>query len=437
MAAPFKSYDIRGTYPDEIDEEFAYKLGRAIVVHLEADKVAVGRDCRLSSPALTKSLIYGMTDQGADVIDLGMISTPMSYYASKDNHVVMVTASHNPAEYNGFKLTKKGVRKVGYETGYEDIEVLVRANRFPDAKRQGKVEPKDIIKGYCEKIREMTEDIEKLRVIFDVANGMGGIALPKLLEGYPIEYEIMYKEPDGHFPNHLGDPVKPENTAELQAKVLEGGYDIGIAYDTDCDRVIFIDEKGNRIKSDPILVLLAQERIKNGDCVVKTVSVSRIVDDKVREIGGRVWQSKVGHVHVPKVMEEHGCKLAGEISGHFYFKDFWNVDCGDAAVMAVLSLLSRSGKKMSELIEPLMKYARSEEINITVEDQDKSLENIEKGFPDAQITKLDGLSVDAGSLWFNIRKSNTEPLLRLNAEAANEEELEQGIKTVEKLAKHL
>ncbi|RLE47756.1 phosphomannomutase/phosphoglucomutase [Candidatus Woesearchaeota archaeon] len=436
MAEPFKSYDIRGIYPKEIDENFAYKLGRAIVVALKSSKIVVGRDCRLSSPALTKSLIYGITDQGADVVDIGLTSTPVCFFEAEKNDVVMVSASHNPPEYNGFKITQKGVIKLGKETGLKKIEDIYRADEFPDVDKKGNVVEKDAVKSYVEKIRSIVKaDFKPLKVLIDTGNGMGGLIVPEVLKGLPVKYEIMFKEPDGRFPNHMPNPTKPENTKDLQDKIKKGNYDLGAAYDADCDRIFFIDETGERIRADHILVLLAQFFSKRSKRVARTVSVSRIVKDKVEEMGGVTFLSKVGHANIPPVMKKNDCIVAGEVSGHFLFKDFNFAESGDLALLIILALLSETGKKISELVAPLKKYATSEEINLKVDDQDKALENIKNYFKDKIDNELDGLSIDAGPCWFNIRKSGTEPLLRFNPEAVDEEHLKECIKKVKELVK--
>jgi phosphomannomutase len=425
----FKSYDVRGIYPETINEELAYKIGRAVVLHLKSKKIAIGRDCRISSSALTKSLIYGITDQGADVINLGLVNTPCCYFASKNYDTIMVTASHNPPEYNGFKITKKGFEKIGFDTGLNKIQKLVEKGNFPESRRKGQLAPKNIIKDYVKKIRSLTKvKIKPLKVLFDTGNGMGGLVVPELMKGLKIKYQILYKELDGNFPNHLADPVQPKNTAELQKKVVKGKYDLGVAYDADCDRVKFIDEKGNRIISAQALVLMAN--LMRSKKAVRTVSCSRIIDDNIK----KVYISPVGHVHVARVMKKYDCDIGTEISGHFFFKKYWYTDSGDAAVIMMLAVLSKYGKKLSELVAPLKKYATSQEINFKVKDQDKTLKKIEKAFSKAKISKIDGLSIDMGEYWFNIRKSNTQPLIRLDAEAKTQKALKECIKKVKALA---
>jgi len=422
----FKSYDVRGTYPDEINEEIAYKIGRAAVLFLKCKKIGVGRDCRLSSPALAKSLIYGITDQGADVVDFGLTSTPCMNFASKKFPVIMVTASHNPADYNGFKIVGKNLAKIGFANGLDKIQSMIEDD-FPAAKRKGTVLPGRILPEYVKKVRSVVRRLRPLRVLFDTGNGMGGLIIPEVLKGLPIKYKILFKEPDGSFPNHLADPVKAQNTADLQREVVKGRYNLGIAYDADCDRVKFIDEKGNRIRSEYALVLIA--KYLRVDKVVKTVSCSRIIDDLFKH----VFVSTVGHVNVAEMMKKHDCDIGAEISGHFFFKKFWFADSGDVAMLCMLGVLSENRKPLSALVAPLETYFNAEEINIKVKDADKALKNIEKHFSSAKISELDGLSVDAGEFWFNIRKSNTEPLVRLNAEAKTKKDLDDCIKKVKSL----
>jgi len=433
MTSPFKSYDVRGIYPEDIDESLAYKLGRAIVMQCKAKTVVLGRDCRESSPALAKSLIYGMTDQGADVLDAGLISTPISYFASREHVAVMVTASHNPPEYNGVKVTGKGVVKIGFGSGLEMVEHAVVENAFPEVKRKGSAKSVDMLSAYVKHVKAVfKKDIAgwkgTQRVLFDTGNGMGGLVVPELMKGLPIDYDILYKDPNGSFPNHIPNPIKATNTRELQQRVVKGKYDMGVAYDADCDRVFFIDERGERVTSSRALAVLAQNLAPKR--VVRTVSASRIIDDVIEAVGGKVFVSKVGHVHVAKMMKEQDCMLGVEVSGHFFFRDFFFAESGDMAVMCMLAALYRAKQPLSVLVEPFVKYADSEEVNLNVQDQDAALRSIEDAFADAKIAKIDGVSVDAGDFWFNLRKSNTEPVLRLNAEALDDAALKKGVQKV-------
>jgi len=350
----------------------------------------------------------------------------------------MVTASHNPPEYNGFKITAKDTRKVGFDTGLAKIGELVEKDDFPTPEKKGNVSGKNVIPEYVNKIRSLTnEKIKPLKILFDAGNGMAGIILPSLLKGLPVEYDILYPEPDGSFPNHLADPIKPENTKEIQEKVVKGGYDFGVAYDADCDRVKFIDENGKRVRSEHILLIFAQELFGKCDVVV-SANCSRVAEEGINELGGKTYVSQVGHVYVAELMRKHDCKLGAEVSGHFFFKDFSYADCGDAALILLMAALSKSGKKLSELVGPLdSKFFTSEEINFKVKDKDRTLELIEEEFKDAKISKIDGLTIDIGDYWFNIRESKNEPFLRLNAESRSEKALDECISTIKRLTQDL
>lgn len=430
MASPFKSYDIRGVYPRDIDESFAYKLGRAMVLFAKSRMIAVGRDCRESSSPLTKSLIYGMTDQGADVIDLGLISTPMAYFAAREYDVVMVTASHNPKEYNGFKITRKGVIKIGLDSGLHELEQLILDDNFPEAAKKGRVKPKDLFPEYAKAVLSVpVHPLKRLRILVDTANGMGGPIVRALLAQTSVDVEVMYEEPDGSFPNHEGNPLKEENTRELQQRIKDGKFDLGVAYDTDCDRVFFIDEQGDRIPPDYILILFADLLFNENRRAVANVNCKRIVKEKIAEMEGEIFITKVGHANISRVMKEQDCVVGGEHSGHFYFKELQYADCADAALMCVLSIMSEKGH-LSKLVRDFDKYASIPEMNMEVKDKEKALDRVEQAFQGASITKLDGLSVDAGDFWFVLRKSGTESLLRLNAEALDDEALKEGVQKI-------
>lgn len=433
---PFKSYDIRGVYPTDINEEFAYKLGKAIAKFFKQDTIIIGRDCRISSPALTKSMIYGITDMGVNVVDAGLISTPVAGYISNKGNVVMITASHNPAEYNGFKVIGAGVKRIGYELGLNKIQDLMSEN-LEYGGQKGNVNQENYVEEYATEVLKKFGKVGSHKICIDTANGMGGLVIPKILDKTKIKYDLLYGEPDGTFPNHPGNPLLEKNTEELQHKIKKGDYDLGAAYDTDCDRIVFIDEKGNKIKSDYILALIFDH---TDGCAVRTVSVSRIIDEIGRKNGKNVYESKVGYVNVQKTMKEHECEIGGEISGHFYFKEFYYIDSGDLALMRVLEIMNKTGRKISELIEKYKTRSKSEEVNIEVEDTEKSMDAIEKGLR-GTVERIDGITItnelQGKQYWVNIRKSNTEPLIRINAEADDEKTLKNIMDKTIKLAKHL
>ena len=434
LTKAFKAYDIRGIYPTELDEETAYKIGRATAQFLKAKLMMVGRDSRLSSPALKKSLVYGITDQGCDVVDIGLCNTPMSYYAAQKMHAMMITASHNPKEYNGIKITREGPEQLGEKNGLKNIEKLAVACHFPDPKKRGTLKTKDILPEYTKYVRKLVNGKYKpLRVLIDCGNGMAGHVVPELLKGLPIKYKLLYGKIDFNFPNHVPNPAEPENTEELQHEVVKGKYDLGIAYDADCDRVMFIDEKGRRIPSAFSLILFTQHIAKKGEKMVYTVNMSRIVKEKVQEAGVKPCPSMIGHTEVPLVMKKVNGVTSGELTGHFYFKKFSYSDSGDIAALYMLSILSRSGKKMSQLIKPFEKYATSEEINYKVADKMASMKRVEDAYKKQIVDRLDGISVDTGDYWFNVRLSKTENFVRLNCEATSKKKLNQAIEWLSKI----
>ncbi len=436
MSGAFRAYDIRGTYPDEINEEIVYKVGRATVQFLKAKKILVGRDCRTSSLALKKSFVYGITDQGCDVIDTGYCNTPMCYYASQKMNAAMITASHNPKQYNGIKITKKGVEGIGEKTGLKQIEKMTHACHFPTPKKLGKVTAKNILPDYVKEVHKIVNGRYKpLRVLIDCGNGMAGHVVPKLMKGLPIKYDLLYGEMDGTFPNHTPNPVVPENTAELQKLVKKKKYDLGIAYDSDCDRVFFIDEKGRRIRPEYPLILFARHLMKKGQNMVYSINMSRIVQDEIKKLGGKAIPSMIGHTEIPLTMKKIKGIVAGEITGHYYFKKFKYADSGDISALMMLAQISKENKKVSEIIKPFEKYATTEETNFLVKDKKATMKQIEKTFKDKITSKLDGLTIDTGEYWFNVRLSKTENYVRLNLEANTQTQLKKAMKELSKLIK--
>jgi len=430
----FHSYDIRGKYPSEINEELAYKIGRAAVMFLKSKKILVGRDCRTSSLPLKKSLVYGITDQGCDVVDTGYCNTPMCYYAAQKIDAIMVTASHNPPEYNGLKTCKKGVIKVGIHSGLKEIEHLTNSCHFKEPKKRGKVTAHNILPHYVKEIRKIVNGkFKPLKVLIDCGNGMAGHVVPALMKGLPLKYKLLYGEMDGTFPNHIANPLIAENTAELQREVVAGNYDLGIAYDADCDRMFFIDEKGRRIRSDRILACFADHLLKKGQSMAYAVNLGKILREILEAKKCKAYPSKIGHTEVPLIMRKHKSLIGGEVSGHYYFQKFHYADSGDIAALQMLSILSQSGKKMSELIKPYDKYATSEEINFRVKDKMEVLRRIEDTYKKQIKMRIDGINIDAGDYWFNFRLSNTENLVRLNCEAVNNKKLRQAIEWISQI----
>jgi len=433
MAGAFRSFDIRGVYPSEVNEELAYKTGRASVLFFKAKTIVVGRDCRLSSLALKKSVVQGITDQGCNVIDIGLCSTPMLYFASFKNHAIMITASHNPAKYNGIKLIGKGFIQIGYKNGLNKIEKLVNKCHFPESKKRGTSKGKANLSEYVKHIQGLVKGTYKpLKVLIDCGNGMAGLVVPLLLSKLPIKATFLYGIMDGRFPNHVPNPAEAKNTKELQKRV-KGKYDFGIAYDADCDRALFIDDKGRRIPSVKSLLLFAKHFMKKGETVLYTVNSGSIAEEFIPKWGGLTRPVPVGHTEVQREMIKDKAILGAELSGHFFFKKFKYGDAGDLAALTMLSLMSQTNKKLSELIKPFEKYARSEEINFRVKNREAVKKRLEKKYKKHKIKSVDGICVKTKDFWFNFRISNTQPVVRLVVEAENQKKLKNAIKEISKV----
>jgi phosphomannomutase len=441
VAAMFKAYDVRGVVPDEVTPEIAYKIGRGLVVYLGAETVAVGRDMRVSGPALAGGLIDGIRDQGADVVDLGLVSTDALYFAvGKFGYPagVMITASHNPPEYNGFKICREEARALSLEEGIGQIRDLVIAGDFPAAAggRRGDVVARDVLGDYAEHVLSLIDPakIRPFKIAIDAGNGMAGELVPRVFAQLPGEVVPLYFELDGTFPNHQADPSKPDNVKDLQQAVMQHACDLGAAFDGDADRVFVIDERGQRIGGDMVTAMVAIAMLKQhpGAAICYNLICSRSVPEIVEANGGRPVRTPVGHSLIKKIMREEDAVFGGEHSGHFYFRDNWYADSGMIALLTVLQLVSESGQSLSEILRPLDTRVRSGEINLTVEDKTGALERIESTFraQGATIDRLDGVTVEFPDWWFNVRASNTEPLLRVNIEADTPERLEQATKEV-------
>ncbi|MBW2988821.1 phosphomannomutase/phosphoglucomutase, partial [Candidatus Woesearchaeota archaeon] len=429
----FKAYDIRGVYPSELDEKLAYKIGRAFVTFLNADKVVVSQDMRKSSASLKKELIRGITDQGADVIEVeGLCSTPKSYFACWFLDApcsVMVTASHNPGQYNGFKFTREQAIPISGDTGIKEIEQLVLENRFKEPQKKGSVATKDITQAYKKHILSMFDirRIRPLKVVIDAGNGMGGKDMDLVLDKLPIKTVRMYFEPDGDFPNHEANPLKEENIKDIKKRVIEEKADFGIAIDGDADRVFFIDENSEVIPADFITCLIAEDILKEKKKakVLYDLRSSWVVKEVIEKNKGKAGMCKVGHSFIKEQMRKEDAAFAGELSGHFYFRDNFFTDSGVIAALKVLQIISEKGKKLSELVRPLKKYFASGEINSEVEDKEAKMEELAEKYSSGKVSRLDGVRIDFKDWWFNVRPSNTEPLLRLNLEAKSKKLMEE------------
>jgi len=428
LDAVFKAYDIRGIVPDELDAELARSVGSAFARFSGAPRVLVGRDMRESGTALVEAFSEGVTATGADVIDLGLASTDLVYFAAGhlDSPAAMFTASHNPAKYNGIKFCLEGARPVGQDTGLADIKAMVAAGNaatVPTGER-GNVTSTDLLGEYASHVRTFVDPtvLRPFKVVADTANGMGGLVVPAVFAGLPFHIEILFGELDVSFPNHPADPIQPENLKSLQARVLETEADIGLAFDGDADRVFLVDETASPVSGSTTTSLVAKALLARnpGASVIYNLICSKAVPEVIKENGGVPIRTRVGHSFIKAVMAETGAVFGGEHSGHYYFKDNYRADSGLIAALLVLEQLSLAEEPLSRLRIPLERYADSGEINITVDDPLDAIERVAASFAagGAVEDRTDGLTVEMGDWWFNLRPSNTEPLLRLNLEAA-------------------
>jgi phosphomannomutase len=431
----FKAYDIRGVYPTEIDEDGAYRVARAYVEHFALRTIAVGRDMRLSGPSMTGATIEGAADGGADVIDIGMVGTEMLYHAVGELDLdggIAVTASHNPGQYTGMKIVRAGALPVGGDSGLEEIRQRAEMP-FGAVARRGEVRPTDIWDGFVAKTLSFVDRdaIRPLKVVVDAANGMAGAMLPPVLDRLPqLDVVRCFFEPDGAFPNHEPNPLLPENRTFIVERTRAEGADLGVAYDGDADRCFFVDDTGEFVPGDFATALLARAMLEQepGARIIYDVRASWAVPHAIEEAGGVPLVNRVGHAFIKERMREVDALFAGEVSAHYYFRAFTRADTGVVPFLVMLQLLSRSGRKLSELLAPFRAaYFLSGEINTPVADVDGKLREIEERYAAAggRISHLDGVSVDFDDWHFNVRPSNTEPLLRLNLEALDESEMER------------
>lgn len=437
MGSIFKAYDIRGLYPTEINEDIAYQIGKAFVDYLGCKHVVIGRDMRTSSPAIFKELSRGITEQGANIYDIGMSTTDMYYFAVEHlgaDAGIMITASHNPGQYNGLKLVRAHAIPIGGESGIKDIEALYLKGEYRTVESRGQIIPKPgMLEEYVRFIHGLVDldKIKPLRVVMDAGNGMAGMVAPKMFENTPIEVIPMFFEPDGSFPNHEANPLLEENRQDLIEKVLKTGADFGVGFDGDSDRAFFVDNKGQFIDGDFMTGKLGEYLLQRhpGSTIFYDVRGSRYVRDVIEAAGGQAFMWKVGHAFMKSKMKETpGAILGGEVSGHFYFKfnDAFYADNSSLPVFLTAELVSQNNQTLSEVMAARQNYFISGEINSTVQDADDVIETIRKTFHSkGQIVEIDGLSIIGDTWWFNIRKSNTEPLLRLNCEASSQIEMEQ------------
>jgi phosphomannomutase len=443
MGGIFKSYDIRGTVPDQVTTGDAYRIGKAAVGHLKAKTLAVGRDARIHSPEFSAALIAGINAAGADCYDLGMNPTPMTYFATgmlgrQLQGAIQVTASHNPAQYNGFKFTKGGALPMSYDSGLAEMETLYKQDEPGLGKSKGKTVLKNLRGSYIKHCRRFANLPRPLKIAIDTGNGVMGDILPELLKGLPLKVTPLFFKPDGRFPNHEANPLKSENLVDLQKAVVDKKCDIGVAFDGDGDRVAFVDETGAAVPGDLAGALMAQVLLSKhpGAKVFYDIRATKALPEAIAAAGGVALESRVGHSYIKAGLRREKALMAAELSGHYYFRDFFYSDSGETAFFLVLSLLSQGSKKTSELITPLKRYFHTGEINFEVHDAVKAISAAEQKYgPSAKnVSKVDGVSIDLGGWWFNLRMSNTEPVVRLNLESLRSQaEMEEKQAEVSKL----
>ncbi|MGH8003416.1 MAG: phosphomannomutase/phosphoglucomutase [Limisphaerales bacterium] len=424
----FKAYDVRGIYPDQINQEIAYQFGRAFASFLRPPAVVVGRDMRLSGAELFEGLSKGLVDSGVNVIDIGLFSTDALYFAVGKWGVpagVMITASHNPKEYNGFKACKAEAVPLSASEGLNLIRDIMKRGKYEPVRAKGKIVQREVLPEFVQHVLSFIEPkkIKPFSIAVDAGNGMAGKLIPELFKNLPCKLTPLYFELDGSFPNHPASPIEPENTEELRRVVREEKLDLGVAFDGDADRMFLVDETGKLLGGDVVTGLVAKKMLEKapGAVVVYNLICSRLVPEAIAKAGGKPIRSRVGHAYIKPLMKAENAIFGGEHSGHFYFRENWYADSGVIALVVCLELLSEAGRPLSQLAREIDPYSRSGEINFPVSDQQKIIEKVAQKFSDDKADREDGLTVEYADWWFNLRPSNTEPLLRLNVEADSEE----------------
>ncbi len=431
LGSIFKAYDVRGLVPEQLDDEVARATGRAYVQVVGATTVVVGHDMRASSPGMAGAFADGATEAGADVVLIGLASTDQLYFASGhlDHPGVMFTASHNPAQYNGIKMCRAGAQPIGMETGLAEIRDKVAAGDTPVAHRQGSITNHDVLEAYAAHLISLAPvEGRRLKVVVDAGNGMAGYTAPAVfgrLGEERVDLVSMYFELDGNFPNHEANPIDPANLVDLQKRVLAEKADIGLAFDGDADRCFLVDENGRAVSPSTLTALIAARELAKepGATVIHNLITSRAVPELISELGGKPVRTRVGHSYIKATMAETDAVFGGEHSGHFYFRDFWRADSGMLAALHALAALAETDRPLSELLADYERYVVSGEINSTVTDQAATTDEVERAWgarTDVVVDRLDGLTFTHADWWFNVRPSNTEPLLRLNAEGRDE-----------------
>ena len=439
--AVFKAYDVRGTTPDQLDADLVRRIGAAFAEFVRTqpfphDRVLVARDMRDSGRALVEAFCDGVTSRGIDVTTLGLASTDLLYFASGslDAPGAMFTASHNPAQYNGIKMTLAGARPIGADTGLDVIKRTVVSDDLEPVEGRGSIDSDDMLDAYARHVRSFVdgEALAPMKVVADTANGMGGLVVPAVFEPLPIEIEVLYGELDGDFPNHPADPLNTDNLRDLQARVLDTGADVGLAFDGDADRVFLVDDRGEPVSGSVTTAIVAKGILAKepGATILHNLICSKAVPEVIEENGGTPVRTRVGHSYIKAVMADTGAAFGGEHSAHYYFRENYRADSGCIAALVVLEQLSITGQKLSELRTPFERYAASGEINTVVDDAQAVIERVADVYADFDQDRIDGLTVDAGDWWFNLRPSNTEPLLRLNLEARTREQCDAKVDEV-------
>lgn len=444
----FKAYDIRGLVEGELSDDLAYKIGRAYGVFLrehglfDTDKlVVVGYDMRPSSVGYSEAVRNALRDEGFNVMDVGLVTTPLFNFACAhySDHIggIMITASHNPAEYNGFKMTLGDGTPVGRGNGMEQIRDLVEKSEFSTVGQKGELKNMNVLEDYIAKIFSLVkpDEIKPLKIVLDAGNGMGKVSFVEMLKRLPVQVEYLYLEPDGTFPNHEANPLKVETLKDLQAKVLEVSADFGFALDGDADRIGLVDEKGEVVDASFVGALVGLEVLRNnpGAHMLYDLRSSKIVRDVWQLAGAKTGMCPVGHALIKKLMKEQGVKFGSELSLHLYYEDMYGVESTDLSLLYFLRLVSQTGKKMSELTAPLNKYFHSGEINFHTDKKTEILVKLKEKYSGGKVVELDGFYVEYPTWWFNVRVSNTEPVLRLNLEANTKEEMDEKLAEVKKI----
>lgn len=431
--AIFKSYDVRGIYPAEFDNDVAYGIGRCFVALVGGTKIAVGRDMRPSGEQLFEAFAKGATEAGAEVLDVGLVSTDALYFAVGKYGLdggVMITASHNPAQYNGMKFTRSQAQAISLDTGLSEIrDRLVAGNLPPKSDRPGTISQRNILDDFAEHCLSFVDrsKIKPLKIAIDAGNGMAGETVPHVFKRLPCEIVPLYFDLDGNFPNHPASPIEPENMVDLQAAVRKHRCDLGVAFDGDADRMFVVDERGELVDGSTVTALVALNTLKKvpGAKILYNLICSRSVPELIEKAGGIPIRSKVGHSIIKHVMREQDVVFGGEHSGHFYFRDNWYADSGMVALLQCLELFSEANQPVSQVIAPIDTRFRSGEINSRVADANAKLQELQDRYRDAQVDHLDGVTIGYPHWWMNVRPSNTEPLLRLNVEGDTKELMER------------